>query len=106
MGAAIPSMKCVVSHWSADQAATIGVALAFYCAFSIAPLLALFGKSTADILLHAMRSSQSTNGHVATIVSAVTLLVGQGLYSTRSKQHSNKSGARRELVPKGVRHAA
>src|SRR6185369_4469935 len=96
-----PLVKCAVAHWSSDQAATIGAALAFYCAFSIAPLLvilliiagwivgaeaayghlsvqltALFGKSTADILLDAMRSSQNTDGHVATIVSAGTLVVG------------------------------
>src|SRR5690349_6716034 len=96
----ISLIKCAVSHWSADQAATIGAALAFYCAFSLAPLLvilqvvagwivgaeaayghlsaqltALFGKSTADVLLEAMRSSQNTDGHVATVVSAGTLLV-------------------------------
>src|SRR5678816_4514023 len=96
-----PLIKCAIAHWSSDQAATIGAALAFYCAFSIAPLLvilltvagwivgaeaayghlasqlaALFGKSTADVLLEAMRSSQNVDGHVATIVSAVTLLLG------------------------------
>lgn len=89
-----PLIKCAISHWSADQAGTIGAALAFYCAFSIAPLLvillttagwivgaeaayghlsaqltALFGKPTADILLEAMRSSQNADGHVATVVS-------------------------------------
>src|SRR5512145_2703264 len=96
-----PLIKCAVSHWGSDQAATIGAALAFYCAFSIAPLLvilltvagsivgaeaayghltsqltALFGRSTAEILLQAMRSSQTADGTIATIVSAVTLLLG------------------------------
>ena len=94
MSAAVSTIKCAVSHWSADQAATIGAALAFYCAFSIAPLLvillavagwivgaeaafghlssqltALFGKPTAEILLQAMRSSQTPDGTIATIVS-------------------------------------
>jgi uncharacterized BrkB/YihY/UPF0761 family membrane protein len=36
-----PLIKCAVAHWSSDQAATIGAALAFYCAFSIAPLLVI-----------------------------------------------------------------
>lgn len=31
-------IKCSVKHWSADEAATIGASLAFYCAFSLAPL--------------------------------------------------------------------
>src|ERR1044072_1752504 len=96
-----PLLKCAVSHWSGDQAATIGAALAFYCAFSIAPLLvillavsgwivgaeaayghldsqltALFGKPTAQILLEAMRSSQTADGTIAAIVSIGTLLLG------------------------------
>src|SRR6187402_3598431 len=96
-----PLIKCAVSHWSGDQAATIGAALAFYCAFSIAPLLvilltaagwivgaeaayghlstqltALFGKSTSNILLDAVRHSQTADGTIATIVSAFTLLLG------------------------------
>src|SRR5215204_2763751 len=36
-----PHVRCAVAHWSSDQAATIGAALAFYCAFSIAPLLVI-----------------------------------------------------------------
>ncbi|MGH8237652.1 MAG: hypothetical protein ACREXP_11615 [Steroidobacteraceae bacterium] len=60
MSAAVSTIKCAVSHWSADQAATIGAALAFYCAFS--QLTALFGKPTAEILLQAMRSSQTPDG--------------------------------------------
>ena len=121
-------MKCAVSHWSADQAATIGAALAFYCAFSIAPLLvilltaagwiggaeaayghlssqltALFGKSTADILLEAMRSSQNTDGHVATIVSAVTLLLGATTVFNALEAALEQIWGARELVPKGLR---
>jgi membrane protein len=94
-------VKCAVTHWTEDNSATTGAALAFYCAFSLAPLLiilvtiaswitdaelayghlrnqltALFGTATAEILLEAMQSSQSADGIVATIVSAVSLLIG------------------------------
>lgn len=123
-----PLIKCAVSHWSADQAATIGAALAFYCAFSIAPLLvillttagwvvgaqaayghlsaqltALFGKSTADILLEAMRSSQNVDGHVATVVSAVTLLLGATTVFNALEAALEQIWGARELVPKGLR---
>ena len=123
-----PLVKCAVSHWSADQAATIGAALAFYCAFSIAPLLvillttagwivgaeaayghlstqltALFGKSTADVLLEAMRSSQSTDGHVATAVSAVTLLLGATTVFNALEAALEQIWGARALVPKGLR---
>jgi membrane protein len=123
-----PLIKCAFSHWSADQAATIGAALAFYCAFSIAPLLvillttagwivgaeaayghlssqltALFGKSTADILLEAMRSSQNTDGHVATIVSACTLLLGATTVFNALEAALEQIWGARELVPKGLR---
>jgi membrane protein len=89
------------SRWSSDNASTLGAALAFYCAFSLAPLLvlllsavgavageevaygyvgnqltSLFGSSTSDVLLEAARSSQSTGGVIANIISGVTLLIG------------------------------
>jgi len=87
-------------YWKSDNAATIGAALAFYCAFSLAPLLViistfagfvigsaaayaqigyqlneLFGPATAGILLGAVKSSQQTQGLWATWVSGVTLVV-------------------------------
>jgi membrane protein len=90
-----------VQYWSADNASTIGAALAFYCAFSIAPLLvilltiaglvvdkndaytqvgsqlaALFGASTANTILVAVRSAKHAQGFVATTLSVVTLLIG------------------------------
>lgn len=96
-----PLLKCAARHWVADDASTIGAALAFYCAFSLAPLLiilltvagwvigselaygylgeqlrALFGPATADILLEAARTSQSEEGMLATALSVVTLLIG------------------------------
>jgi len=123
-----PLMKCAVGHWSTDQAATIGAALAFYCAFSMAPLLvillklagwivgaeaayghlssqlsALFGKSTAEVLLDAMRSSQTSNGHVATVVSVFTLLLGATTVFNALESALEQIWGARELVPKGVR---
>jgi membrane protein len=94
-------VKCAARHWISDNATTTGASLAFFCAFSIAPLLvivltttgwivgataaysqigtqlsALFGPSVAKILLEAIRNSQQTQGIVATVLSAVTLLIG------------------------------
>jgi membrane protein len=88
-------------NWLEDQASSISAALAFYCAFSLAPLLIiivsiagwivgselaysyvgsqltlLFGKQSADLILEAMRGSQSTEGTWATAVSVVMLLIG------------------------------
>jgi membrane protein len=94
-------LSCAARYWGTDNASTTGAALAFYCAFSIAPLLvilltlaglvvnetaaytqvggqlaALFGPSTAMVLLGAVRSAQHAQGLVATALSVVTLLVG------------------------------
>jgi membrane protein len=123
-----PLLKCAVSHWSSDQAATIGAALAFYCAFSIAPLLvillttagwivgaeaayghlsvqltALFGRSTANILLDAVRHSQTADGTIATIVSAFTLLLGATTVFNALEAALEQIWGARELVPKGLR---
>lgn len=93
-------LRCTVNQWFEDNASTTGAALAFYCAFSLAPLLIimvtltgwivgeasaygflssqltlLFGSGTARVLLDAMRDSQRTGGLVATLVSLGTLLV-------------------------------
>lgn len=94
-------LRCTVSYWSSDNSSNTGAALAFYCAFSIAPLLvilltllglfvnekdaaqqvnaqlsSLFGPSTAHVLLAAAHSSQRVEGVTAAIVSIVTLLIG------------------------------
>lgn len=128
MRAAFSTIKCAVSQWAADQAATIGAALAFYCAFSIAPLLvillatagwvvgaeaayghlstqltALFGKSTADILLQAMRSSQTADGNVATIVSIGTLVLGATTVFAALEAALTQIWGATDLVPKGFR---
>src|SRR5450755_1258634 len=94
-------LKQAAENWSTDEASTIGAALAFYCAFSLAPLLViiltivgrivgtqvaygyvadqlstLLGAGSAQIILTAVRSSQTQQGTIATVVSIVTLLVG------------------------------
>lgn len=91
---------CAGRYWTSDNASTTGAALAFYCAFSLAPLLVilfaisgwvvgataahafigaqlseLFGVSTAQTLLGAAINSQQMQGVWATVVSVVTLLV-------------------------------
>jgi len=96
-----PMLKRTVANWLSDQASSISAALAFYSAFSIAPLLViavavigwivgaqaadtyiagqlrlLFGESTAKLVVEAMHSAQKTQGIWATIVSVVTLIVG------------------------------
>ena len=98
-GAALTA--CAARYWSSDNASTTGAALAFFSAFSLAPLLiiiltitgwivgseaaygqigsqlnALFGTSTAKILLDAMKHSQQAQGVIATITSIITLLIG------------------------------
>jgi len=94
-------LKGTTGNWLEDQASSISAALAFYCAFSLAPLLIiivsiagwivggelaysyvgnqltmLFGEQSAKLILEAMRGAQSTEGTWATIVSVVMLLVG------------------------------
>jgi membrane protein len=93
--------KTAVSNWLSDQASSISAALAFYSAFSIAPLLViavavigwivgaqaadtfvgsqlqlLFGESTARMVVDAMHAARKTQGIWATIVSVVTLIIG------------------------------
>jgi membrane protein len=94
-------LACAARNWVADNASTTGASLAFFCAFSIAPLLVivlttagwivgataaysqidaqlngLFGPSTARILLSAIKSSQHAEGLLSTIVSIISLLIG------------------------------
>ena len=101
MGNFVSVLKCAARYWVADNASTVGAALAFYCAFSIAPLLvivvtllgwitgpdaastfiadqlaALFGSSSAHTIVNAMRSARQTSGTVAAIISVVTLVIG------------------------------
>lgn len=98
---ALALAECAARNWIADNASTTGASLAFFCAFSIAPLLvivltiaglivgaaaaytqvgaqldALFGPPTARVLLGAIESSKDVQGLAATVVSVVTLLIG------------------------------
>lgn len=127
-GGAWPVIRCAVKHWSNDQAATIGAALAFYCAFSLAPLLiilvtvtgwivgaemaydqlasnlrSLFGAATADTLMTAMRSSQTTDGMVATLVSLATLIVGATTVFAALEEALQKIWGAKALAPTGLR---
>lgn len=94
-------VKCTFVQWSQDHSATTGASLAFYCAFSLAPLLiivlaisgwivgeelaygqlraqltSLFGAATATTLLEAMRNSQTEEGGFAAIISIGSLFIG------------------------------
>jgi membrane protein len=95
------TIKQTVANWLSDQATSISAALAFYSAFSLAPLLViavavigwivgaqaadahiaaqlklLFGESTAKMIVEAMHAAQRTQGIWATVVSVVTLIIG------------------------------
>src|SRR5687767_1283905 len=120
--------KCAVGHWATDRAATIGAALAFYCAFSLAPLLiilvtvtgwivgaeiaeqqlqaqlqALFGHATAGVLMTAMQTSQTGDGTVAAAVSIVTLLVGATTVFSALEGALQQIWGARKLAPPGIR---
>jgi|SRR5688572_6182502 membrane protein len=94
-------LKGTSENWLDDQASSISAALAFYCAFSLAPLLIiivtiagwivgdelaysylgsqvtmLFGPQSAALILQAMDSARSEEGVWATIVSVVMLIIG------------------------------
>ncbi len=94
-------LKGTSENWLDDQASSISAALAFYCAFSLAPLLIiivtiagwivgdelaysylgsqvtlLFGPQSAALILQAMDSARSEEGVWATILSVVMLIVG------------------------------
>jgi membrane protein len=94
-------LNCALRSWGADDVSTTGAALAYYCAFSLAPLLvivlaiaglvigresayshlnaqlvALFGAPTAKTLLTAAQSAQHFQGVLSTTVSVATLMIG------------------------------
>ena len=120
--------KCAVDHWATDRAATIGAALAFYCAFSLAPLLiilvtvtgwivgaeiaehqlenqlqALFGHGTAGVLMTAMHASQTSDGMAAAAVSIVTLLIGATTVFAALEGALQQIWGARKLAPPGIR---
>jgi membrane protein len=121
-------LLCAARHWSADGASSTGAALAFFCAFSLAPLLvilltiagwivgadhayaqigsqlrALFGPATARTLLAAMKSSQHPEGLVATATSAVTLVIGASTVLAALQSALERIWDSVSLAPAGLR---
>ena len=121
-------LKGTTDNWLEDQASSISAALAFYCAFSLAPLLIitvaiagwivggdlaytyvgsqltmLFGKQSADLILDAMRGSQSTDGTWATVVSIVMLLVGASTVFAALESALQQVWGGRHAQPRGWR---
>ena len=121
-------LKCAAVSWAGDRAATLGAALAFYCAFSLAPLLVilvtlvgwivgtdvamvqlkflligLFGAGTADSLMDVIKSSQTNDGYVAAIISAGTLLIGASTVFAALEEALQQIWGSVRLAPTGVR---
>jgi len=119
-------LKGTTDNWLEDQASSISAALAFYCAFSLAPLLIisvtiagwivgsdlaysylgnqvtlLFGKQSADLILQAMASAQSQEGVWATIVSVVMLLIGASTVFAALQSALHQIWGGRAAVPTG-----
>ena len=128
MRAALQHLKCAAGHWSADRASTTGAALAFYCAFSLAPLLvilmalagwivgsetasneigaqlnALFGPATSRTLLAAVEHSQSGQGAASAALSIVTLLIGASTVLAALDEALEKIWKSDTLLPGGIR---
>jgi membrane protein len=121
-------LKGTTDNWLEDQASSISAALAFYCAFSLAPLLIitvtiagwivgselaysylgnqvtlLFGKQSADLILQAMESAQSQDGIWATIVSVVMLLIGASTVFAALQSALQQIWGGRAALPTGWR---
>jgi membrane protein len=121
-------LKGTTDNWLEDQASSISAALAFYCAFSLAPLLIitvsiagwivgedlaysyvdsqvtlLFGKQSAELMLGAMRSAQTTDGAWATLLSIVMLLVGASTVFAALEAALQQVWGGRNALPRGVR---
>jgi membrane protein len=121
-------IACAGRFWSSDNASTTGAALAFFCAFSLAPLLvilltiagavlgeqaaygevqaqlqALFGPSTAKTIMGAVEASKHTKGIVSTIVSIVTLIVGASTVLTALQSALDQIWQSANIAPKGLR---
>lgn len=115
-------------YWTLDNASTLGAALAFYCAFSLAPLLvllvttvgwitgadmaygylsqqltSLFGSSTAEVLINAARASQEKSGAIGTAISIVSLLVGATTVFSALESSLELIWGSQTLIPQGVR---
>lgn len=121
-------VACAGNHWIDDDASTLGAALAFYCAFSLAPLLVLllalagkivgaeaaysyvgnqladlFGSATADVLIEATRHAQNGKGAVAAVVSGITLLIGATTVFSALKGALDLIWEAKAIAPTGLR---
>ncbi len=119
---------CAARYWSSDNASTTGAALAFYCAFSLAPLLviiltlaglivgataaygqvgaqlnSLFGPSTAAIVLQAVKTAQQPQGLLATLISVVTLLISATTVLAAIEAALEQIWKSAAIAPQGVR---
>jgi membrane protein len=115
-------------YWSSDNASTTGAALAFFCAFSMAPLLVillaiagsvlgeqtaysqlqaqlqgLFGPATAKTVMGAVEASQHTQGWIATLVSIVTLLIGASTVLNALQTALDQIWQSSQIAPRGWR---
>jgi membrane protein len=121
-------LKGTTDNWLGDQASSISAALAFYCAFSLAPLLIisvtiagwivggelaysyldsqltlLFGKQSAELIMQAMRGAQSQDGLWATLLSVVMLLVGASTVFAALESALQQIWGGRDSLPHGWR---
>ena len=121
-------LQGTTENWLDDQASSISAALAFYCAFSLAPLLIitvsiagwivggelafsyvgsqltlLFGKPSADLILAAMHGAQSTDGIWATALSVVMLLIGASTVFAALESALQQVWGGRHSLPRGWR---
>jgi membrane protein len=121
-------LKGTTENWLDDQASSISAALAFYCAFSLAPLLIilvtiagwivgnelaytylgqqvtlLFGRESAELLLSAMKGSQSRDGLWATLISIIMLLVGASTVFAALESALQQIWGGRDALPRGWR---
>jgi membrane protein len=121
-------LKGTTENWLEDQASSISAALAFYCAFSLAPLLIiivsiaswivgaelaysylgsqvtmLFGRQSAQVILAAMDSANSEEGVWATTLSAVMLLVGASTVFAALQEALQQIWGGRDSLPHGWR---
>jgi membrane protein len=119
--------KCALTSWVDDRSSAAGAALAFYCAFSLAPLLIilltvagwivgaeaaygqlsgtltqLFGQATAEVLLEAMKQSQDSEGFAAAAISIVSLIVGATTVFAALEEALDNIWHARSLAPTGV----
>ena len=121
-------LKGAGENWLDDQASSISAALAFYCAFSLAPLMIiivtiagwvvgdelaysyldtqvtlLFGRQSAELILQAMESAQSEEGVWATLLSVLMLMVGASTVFAALESALQQIWGGREALPRGWR---